>query len=295
MGKKKTFKEKIEDQLKVYQPKRVLTRGLISVTNYFVLFAIVILFVWGLSGLTDDHDEAFSTLEKVYGHMNTELAGVPIEDVDFTSEFSGLLDLNVRQIKSLILKFILLFSVSFFVFFLVNAVHHFFMWGRSGDFPYKTLFTLFFSRVFTYYLILNFVFFLGFIILLALCIVFFSPTVAAILVIISHLLYWYYSMFIRYRFFSFYKTYKEIAFGDIFVLIFTSFRLGFLYFFKIIKVLLALLGIFFISILLISFISPFLPPLFTFIISILYFILFLVFARSFYTLSVEKFHISELK
>ena len=295
MVKKKTFKEKIEAQLKVYQPKRVLIRGFISLTNYFVLFAIVILFVWGLSGLSDDNEQAVDTLKKIYAEMGTELSQVSVDGVDFTPEIMGLVDLNVVQIKSLLLKFFLLFSVSFFAFFFVNVIHHFFMWGRSGDYPYKTLFTLFFSRVFTYYFLLNFIFFFGFITLLALCVALFTPTTAAILVIILHILYWYYSMFIRYRFFSFYKTYKEIAFGDIFVLIFTSLRLGAFHFFKIVRVLIALLGIFFISILLLSALSSIIPPVISFVLSMLYFILFLVFARSFYTLSLEKFNISELK
>ena len=289
----KSLFEQLKEQRKKYPLSMLFWNGLISLTNYVAILAVVLLFLFSLNGLTDDHDEALDTLLMIYGQVNGELDMVDLEDAELSEEVSGLMDINAKQVKSLFTKFLLIFSGSFFLLFFINAINHFFMWGRAHSLSYKELISSLFSSLFLVYLIFNFIFLLLFILLLALNILFLPTVVAAVVGVLLYFLYWYYAMFLRYRFFSTYILYKEVSFTTVFVLLFSSFKLGFVHSFKILKVLAALVGFFILSVLAFSFLTYLLPDIFVAVVSLFYLLFFLVFARNFYVHSLKRLQLPE--
>lgn len=287
------IKANVAGHVKQYDPWQLLVQAFVGFTNYFMIFAVVTLFLWGLWSFAGEHDQAFGTLLLLYQQMNgeagqfSELAS-ELEAQSFSDDVYTLMKLNTEQIQNLMLKFLLLFSSTFLILFFVNSLYHFFMWGRAHRFSYWSLLKSLFSRLFLYYLLLNFAFFVLFLLLTLIGIITLPTLTATILFVILQVVYWYYSMLLRYKIFLYYKHHHQLTLLATLKVFFRALKEGVVRFFFLFKVLIAVVGLFILGFLLLGLLTYVIPLSWFGVISVVYILFFLSFARQFYTLSLNQ-------
>lgn len=276
----------------ITKPRELFFETLISTSNFLVIIAVTALLLISIQGLEDEQNQAIQTLLDVYTRINNEL---PAEDIteEITADtlspktYDDII-LNTEQLQKLFMKVIVIFTTSFIIFFIVNTTYHFFLWGRAHSIAYKTLTKKIFSRVYLYYILFNLVIMLVFLFSLGLSVYIFPAGVAATVIIILNVIYWYYTMLIRYRYFGSCKKNAAMTFFGMAAVVGSSLKLGITKSIPIIKTMLAIVGLFVVSIAVFALLTYLVPATAVAIMSIIYFIIFIIITRQFYARSLQS-------